>query len=1166
MASSTFLQQAYLAYFGRPADVYGLSYYANKTDAQVIAAFSASPESQSFFGASDTLTQINTIYQNLFNRPAEPAGLLYWAGEINSGRLSLAQASMGILNGAQNNDKIAVTNKLAASVAFTASLDTTDEMIGYQGSAVITSARAFLASVGSDAASLTAATSKSALDATVYNVVTAGSAASSSVAGSTFTLTSDVNAVLGGAGNDTISGLLGTSGTYTVGDNIMGGAGTDTLNLIAVTGSDGDGGLVAVNGVESVNVRLLTTAYASAGDQVSLNAADWTGVTTLSNASSLANTQLDVSGLTDDTTIVLYGNTDINVAYNNTTTGATANAVLVNAGSAGTATTIGSASATNTANFDFDLADTGFVTDVNLEVRGTLNLARIEAGSNVATYTVTGTGNAALITNDTITSFNAAAAQGKIDVTFQGASDVVAKGGAGNDTFRFGTTISNGDSVNGGAGSDTVELTIGGFSRNLNTTNVEVASITFSDNAGGSVNASGSTVTTYNIYAGSASADATISEIVNGATIVIGATGNGLNDVSLDAASGAQTMTINFGTASGSLGVSGLTVSDVANVTINSLTNTTGTNVISSATFDSDALSVVITTNGGDADLTMSAIALGGVTSLSITTNGSAGFSLHSALDAATALTKVSLAASGTGADITLNDLGSGIGLNTILIDANAGADIFASAVTFGNSASATVGVYTISVDAENGSVVGTAAIAGSGIVVTTTGAASVNVNVNAQASSTVHIGDLTLLQGIATASAAGGTLNYSAGTIGNNAIVRFEEVNSSATFTGTQLVLGNVTLGVSAELNLWSGGVAASGVSDFDVQALNITLGQSAIAEIAKGSGIETTAGSVGSITVVAATGATATFGAIAASAVGSFTVNVESGASANFGNITTVASTNGATAAKVGSFELGGVDGAGVTFGTIAASGVGAIAVSGALDVVFGTITTNTVGTVDATRLTQSGLFTIDLSGVANAVEVNLGAGTNTIISGAGNDVITLKAGATGNDVIRYTVSSQGTDNIVNFFAGSTGADQIEVLVTIGSAAFLDGDGSAQVAGTDINLSAVINGTGSSATLAIDDNVIVFGTAFANTAAMQSFFNTGVILASAAVGSANFLVAWTDGTDTYVSLLDASIAAGSAGATTLASAGHTITTTTLAVISGVTPGALNAVNFDFV
>ena len=46
-----------------------------------------------------------------------------------------------------------------------------------------------------------------------------------------------MDAVSGGAGDDTITGLLGVSGTYTLGDNIIGGAGTDTLNLIVASGA-----------------------------------------------------------------------------------------------------------------------------------------------------------------------------------------------------------------------------------------------------------------------------------------------------------------------------------------------------------------------------------------------------------------------------------------------------------------------------------------------------------------------------------------------------------------------------------------------------------------------------------------------------------------------------------------------------------------------------------------------------------------------------------------------------------------------------------------------------------------------------------------------------------------------------------------------------------------
>jgi hypothetical protein len=75
---------------------------------------------------------------------------------------------------------------------------------------------------------------------------------------------------------------------------------------------------------------------------------------------------------------------------------------------------------------------------------------------------------------------------------------------------------------------------------------------------------------------------------------------------------------------------------------------------------------------------------------------------------------------------------------------------------------------------------------------------------------------------------------------------------------------------------------------------------------------------------------------------------------------------------------------------------------------------------------------------------------------------------------------------------------------------------------------------------------------------------FLDGITLTTAAIATASFVVAWTDGADSYITLVDASDA-GSATATTLASAGHTWSTQTLAAISGITPGALVAANFDF-
>lgn len=246
MASTTFLQQAYLAYFGRPADVSGMSFYKDKTEAEVVAAFSASPESQAFFGSMELLTKIDTIYQNLFNRAAEPAGLVYWANQVNSGQLSLAQAAMVILNGAQNDDKVAVTSKLAASAAFTAALDSNAEMLGYTGTASIAPARAFLASV-SDAATLASAIDATALNASVASVVGAGAVVQFTA------LTTGADTIPGTPADATITA---TGATLTVGDSINGGAGNDTLKVVE-TGAGLAAGVpanVKVTAVENISI------------------------------------------------------------------------------------------------------------------------------------------------------------------------------------------------------------------------------------------------------------------------------------------------------------------------------------------------------------------------------------------------------------------------------------------------------------------------------------------------------------------------------------------------------------------------------------------------------------------------------------------------------------------------------------------------------------------------------------------------------------------------------------------------------------------------------------------------------------------------------------------------------------------------------------------------
>jgi len=166
MAASTYfdqVQQLYIAYFGRPADPAGLAYWAGQIDASngsvavVISGFASSNESNALYSGVPTAQKISAIYLNLFNRLPEPAGLAYWAAQLDSGAITQAQAAYQIQSSAGAGDAAAVGNKLAAAKAFTAQLDTPAEVLGYVGTTAAALARSFLTSVDATPTSLSSA-------------------------------------------------------------------------------------------------------------------------------------------------------------------------------------------------------------------------------------------------------------------------------------------------------------------------------------------------------------------------------------------------------------------------------------------------------------------------------------------------------------------------------------------------------------------------------------------------------------------------------------------------------------------------------------------------------------------------------------------------------------------------------------------------------------------------------------------------------------------------------------------------------------------------------------------------------------------------------------------------------------------------------------------------
>lgn len=185
------VQQLYVAYFGRPADVAGLDYWTNIVETNkgstvaVSAAFALSAEYTAAFAGMSNTQIVDKIYTNLFGRAADTAGRDYWVGLLNAGTIKVDTIVADVANGAQTTDKEIVENKVAGATAFTAALDLPAEQAGYNGTAALNLAKAFITSITTDA-SLTAAITPATLNTTVAGVVAAGTP---------FTLTSGLAAL-----------------------------------------------------------------------------------------------------------------------------------------------------------------------------------------------------------------------------------------------------------------------------------------------------------------------------------------------------------------------------------------------------------------------------------------------------------------------------------------------------------------------------------------------------------------------------------------------------------------------------------------------------------------------------------------------------------------------------------------------------------------------------------------------------------------------------------------------------------------------------------------------------------------------------------------------------------------------------------------------------------
>lgn len=417
-ASLDFVQQLYVAYYGRPAESDGLQYWADRADEEgqgsIINAFGESQEFQDSYGDLSNEELVNNLYQQLFGRDADDAGLEYYTGVLESGDKSLSEIALTISNAAQGSDMEVRDARIEAADAYTAKAG----------------AENYSVSTGKDLLqSIDATDTQGDLDAALAQIEDLPT--QSGGEGDTLTLTADTDLLTGTDGDDT---FLAPAGSFDTFDQIDGGAGRDTLRVEAGDSVTGDISNIEVLSVEGDGATTVNAASLDGLERINFVGTETAPVVTNLSADqtvSYEDSGTDGTVFTDVT--LAEGNTTVNVALDDSNISvdqAAATAKTLNVSSEGTSTF--AASGTN--NFANNL------NMVSVAASGELTLEGGSFGSDV----------------DGDVTFDASASEGDITVTADVLDNVTnVIGGAGDDNFG---ALDAATSVEAGAGDDTINL------------------------------------------------------------------------------------------------------------------------------------------------------------------------------------------------------------------------------------------------------------------------------------------------------------------------------------------------------------------------------------------------------------------------------------------------------------------------------------------------------------------------------------------------------------------------------------------------------------------------------------------------------------------------------------------------------------------------------------
>ena len=112
----------YVATFDRAPDAAGLEYWVEKsglTLSQIARSFFDQPETKARYPKGTAPADfVKSVYENLFDREPDAAGLEYWVGELKNGHIDKSRFIEAVINGALGDDAKILANKTAVGLAY----------------------------------------------------------------------------------------------------------------------------------------------------------------------------------------------------------------------------------------------------------------------------------------------------------------------------------------------------------------------------------------------------------------------------------------------------------------------------------------------------------------------------------------------------------------------------------------------------------------------------------------------------------------------------------------------------------------------------------------------------------------------------------------------------------------------------------------------------------------------------------------------------------------------------------------------------------------------------------------------------------------------------------------------------------------------------------------